>query len=69
MGQLVDGVWHDVWYDTKSTGGRLNAPTQSSAIGSRLTDQQGHQEQMVFQRNHGVTIFMCLMLALGHIGP
>jgi hypothetical protein len=24
---------------------------------------------MVFQRNHGVTIFMCLMLALGHIGP
>lgn len=23
MGQLVDGVWHDVWYDTKSTGGRF----------------------------------------------
>ena len=21
MGQLVDGTWHDVWYDTKSTGG------------------------------------------------
>lgn len=21
MGQLVEGVWHDVWYDTKSTGG------------------------------------------------
>lgn len=21
MGQLVDGVWHDVWYDTKTTGG------------------------------------------------
>ena len=21
MGQLVDGVWHDVWYDTASTGG------------------------------------------------
>jgi putative glutathione S-transferase len=21
MGQLVDGVWHDVWYDTTSTGG------------------------------------------------
>lgn len=21
MGQLVDGEWHDVWYDTKSTGG------------------------------------------------
>ena len=21
MGQLIDGTWHDVWYDTKSTGG------------------------------------------------
>ena len=23
MGQLVDGVWQDVWYDTKSTGGKF----------------------------------------------
>lgn len=23
MGQLVDGVWHDTWYDTKSHGGRF----------------------------------------------
>ena len=23
MGKLVDGVWHDVWYDTKSSGGRF----------------------------------------------
>ena len=23
MGQLVGGVWHDVWYDTKSTGGQF----------------------------------------------
>jgi len=23
MGKLIDGVWHDVWYDTKSTGGRF----------------------------------------------
>ena len=23
MGQLVDGVWQDVWYDTKSTGGHF----------------------------------------------
>lgn len=21
MGKLIDGVWHDVWYDTKSSGG------------------------------------------------
>lgn len=23
MGQLIDGVWHDTWYDTRSTGGRF----------------------------------------------
>src|SRR5690606_1590968 len=22
MGKLINGVWHDVWYDTKSTGGK-----------------------------------------------
>jgi glutathionyl-hydroquinone reductase len=21
MGQLIDGIWHDIWYDTKSEGG------------------------------------------------
>ncbi|MDP0926450.1 glutathione S-transferase family protein [Paracoccus onubensis] len=29
MGQLVDGEWHDVWYDTKSTGGRFQRSTTS----------------------------------------
>ena len=23
MGRLIDGVWHDQWYDTKETGGRF----------------------------------------------
>jgi len=23
MGMLIDGVWNDVWYDTKTTGGRF----------------------------------------------
>ena len=23
MGLLVDGQWHDQWYDTDSTGGRF----------------------------------------------
>jgi putative glutathione S-transferase len=27
MGQLVDGFWHDVWYDTKSTGGAFKRTT------------------------------------------
>lgn len=46
MGQLVDGVWHDVWYDTKSTGGtfkRANAKfrnwiTANGAAGPSGTD-------------------------------
>lgn len=29
MGQLVDGTWHDVWYDTESTGGRFQRTTTS----------------------------------------
>jgi len=27
MGQLVDGKWHDTWYDTKSTGGAFKRST------------------------------------------
>src|SRR5690606_41061357 len=23
MGMLIDGKWHDVWYDTEATGGRF----------------------------------------------
>ena len=42
MGQLIDGVWHDVWYDTKSTGGAFqrteakfrNWITQNGSAGS-----------------------------------
>ncbi len=31
MGQLIDGVWHDTWYDTKSTGGRFKRSVRSLA--------------------------------------
>lgn len=34
MGQLIDGVWHDTWYDTKSTGENFNALHQLSVTGS-----------------------------------
>jgi putative glutathione S-transferase len=26
MGQLIEGVWHDDWYDTKKTGGAFKRP-------------------------------------------
>jgi putative glutathione S-transferase len=35
MGKLVNGVWHDVWYDTGSTGGRF--VRQGSAFRHRVT--------------------------------
>ena len=30
MGQLIDGIWHDNWYDTKSTGGAFKRSTSPS---------------------------------------
>ena len=35
MGLLVDGVWHDQWYDTRSTGGRFER--KASAFRSWIT--------------------------------
>ncbi len=29
MGLLVDGEWHDQWYDTKSTGGKFKRQESS----------------------------------------
>lgn len=46
MGLLIDGVWHDKWYDTKSTGGKFkrqdsifrNWITKDGAAGPSGTD-------------------------------
>jgi len=35
MGLLVDGVWHDQWYDTKSTGGKFER--KASQFRNRIT--------------------------------
>jgi putative glutathione S-transferase len=35
MGLLIDGRWHDQWYDTKSTGGAFKR--QDSAFRDRVT--------------------------------
>lgn len=35
MGQLIDGVWHDTWYDTKSSGGKFQR--SASAFRNWLT--------------------------------
>ena len=40
MGQLIDGVWHDTWYDTKSTGGKFQR--SASAFRNWLTLPMAH---------------------------
>jgi hypothetical protein len=35
MGLLIDGKWHDKWYDTESTGGRFKR--QESAFRNWIT--------------------------------
>lgn len=37
MGQLIDGVWHDTRYDTKSSGGNFSVQRRLSATGLPLT--------------------------------
>jgi len=39
MGMLVDGQWHDVWYDTASTGGRFER--KASAFRNWVTPDGG----------------------------
>ena len=51
MGKLVEGVWHDVWYDTKSSGGKF------------VREDAGPMHS--FNQNLGATIFMFPWLALG----
>lgn len=34
MGQLINGVWHDTWYDTKSTGVNFNVRYRPFVTGS-----------------------------------
>ncbi len=37
MGQLIEGVWHDTWYDTTSSGGNFSVQRRLSATGLPLT--------------------------------
>jgi len=47
MGLLVDGVWHDKWYDTDSTGGRFERSEAKfrnfieAAAGARFAAESG----------------------------
>lgn len=52
MGQLIDGVWHDTWYDTKSTGGKFQR--SASAFRNWLTaDGEG-----ILTTIYGILVFL-----------
>ena len=36
MGHLVDGEWHDTWYDTSKTGGKFERSTAAFRNYSQL---------------------------------
>ncbi|STW04440.1 glutathione S-transferase [Klebsiella grimontii] len=69
MGQLVDGVWHDTWYDTKSTGGRFKRSV--SAFRNWLT-ADGRRAQAAKPdslRKKTVTICTFSLACHGRIAP
>lgn len=53
MGQLVDGVWHDVWYETQSTGGRFQRSNAQFRNWITPNGQPGPQGQNGFPATQG----------------
>ena len=47
MGKLVEGVWHDVWYDTKANGGKF---ARQDAV---FRDWIKNEPESVFQPESG----------------
>lgn len=66
MGQLIDGVWHDTWYDTKSTGGKFQR--SASAFRNWLTADgaQAPLAKAVLPQRKIVIISMFHSPARGH---
>lgn len=63
MGQLVDGIWKDIWYDTKSTGGHFKRST--SQFRNWVTADG--QARPVLKPKQTATICMFLSPARGRI--
>lgn len=49
MGQLVDGIWKDIWYDTKSTGGHFKRSTSQFRNWVTADGQAGPQGKAGFK--------------------
>ncbi len=53
MGQLIDGVWHGIWYHTKSTGGRFVRGTAGFRNWITPDGGAGPSGQAVFSADSG----------------
>jgi putative glutathione S-transferase len=60
MGQLVDGVWQDTWYDTKSTGGRFKRSV--SAFRNWLTADARRAQAAKAASRRKKTVIICTFL-------
>lgn len=69
MGQLVDGVWHDTWYDTKSTGGRFKRSVSAFRNWLTADGAPGPSGEAGFAAEKTVTICTFLWPAHGRIAP
>ena len=67
MGQLVDGIWKDIWYDTKSTGGHFKRSTSQFRNWVTADGQAGPQGKAGFKPKQTATICMFLSPARGRI--
>lgn len=68
MGQLIDGVWHDTWYDTKSSGGNFSVQRRLSATGLPLTARLTFRRRRIRRRKRSLPSvrFPCLPLGASH---
>lgn len=67
MGQLIDGVWHDTWYDTKSSGGNFSVQRRLSATGLPLTARPDLPAKADSPQKKIVTIYTFPLPAPGRI--
>jgi len=65
MGQLVDGVWQDTWYDTKSTGGRFKRSVSAFRNWLTADGAPGLRAKVALPQKKTVIICMFLWPARG----
>lgn len=67
MGQLVDGMWKDIWYDTKSTGGHFKRSTSQFRNWVTADGQAGPQGKAGFKAEaHRYHLYVSLACPWAH---